>query len=347
MGRICVCGHFAFGKNKLNGQTVKTKITASALEEFYGRDKLMYIDTAGLPCLLLLLPRLIKAAALCNHIIILPAYKGLRVVVPILAFLRIFFSFKTHHLLIGGWLANFLEGKPFLEKCYSSVVTYIYAETTVSCQALRDRGYVQAMVLPNYKQLRISDPSDLPQINAEKGLKVCTFSRVMKRKGIEDAVNAVCKANEILGREVYTLSIYGQVEPGEEAWFETLKQNLPSCANYGGMIPFDESTNVLKNYFALLFPTQFYTEGVPGTIIDAYASGLPVISARWQSFSDVVDEGETGYGYPLGDTTALIDLLVDFAKEPEKILSLRPHCIERAKGFLPQNAMPKLLERLK
>jgi hypothetical protein len=57
---------------------------------------------------------------------------------------------------------------------------------------------------------------------------------------------------------------------------------------------------VLKDYFALLFPTHFYTEGIPGTVIDAYAAGIPVISAKWESYSDVIDEGVTGIGYKDG-----------------------------------------------
>ena len=46
---------------------------------------------------------------------------------------------------------------------------------------------------------------DLPEL---KPLPLCTFSRVMKEKGIEDAVYAVRTVNEHFGRTVYTLDIY-------------------------------------------------------------------------------------------------------------------------------------------
>jgi glycosyltransferase involved in cell wall biosynthesis len=112
------------------------------------------------------------------------------------------------------------------------------------------------------------------------------------------------------------------------------------------VVPYDKSTEVLQGCFALLFPTHFYTEGVPGTLIDAYASGVPVISSRWESFADVVSEGETGYGYAIGEADALCEMLVDFAQHPDKMLSLRTNCLNRAKDFLPQNLLPILLERL-
>jgi glycosyltransferase involved in cell wall biosynthesis len=346
MKPICVCGHFAFGKDKLNGQTIKTKITTQALADAIGEENLMYVDTAGIRCMLMLIPKLLWAAIKCDNILIFPARKGLRVIIPILAFLRLFSSFKTHHLVIGGWLANFLAERPSLEKMYAKVVSYIYVETTVLGQALKERGYSQTVLMPNFKSLKILQPQELPVFNPNNPLQVCTFSRVMERKGIDEAVWAVSRANEKLGRTAYNLTIYGPVERGEEEWFEKLLSNLPDCAKYGGVVPYDKSTEVLQGCFALLFPTHFYTEGVPGTLIDAYASGVPVISSRWESFADVVSEGETGYGYAIGEADALCEMLVDFAQHPDKMLSLRTNCLNRAKDFLPQNLLPILLERL-
>lgn len=65
----------------------------------------------------------------------------------------------------------------------------------------------------------------------------------------------------------------------------------------------------LKNYFALVFPTLFYTEGIPGTIIDAYAAGLPVISSKWESYDDVIEDNITGVGYEFGSDDALVEIL--------------------------------------
>lgn len=346
MKPICVCGHFAFGKNKLNGQTIKTIITSQELAKAIGEGNMMYVDTAGIHCMLMLIPRLFWAALKCNHILIFPARKGLRVIIPILAFLRLFLSFKTHHLVIGGWLAGVLAERPSLEKMYAKVVTYIYVETSVLGQALKERGYSQTVLMPNFKNLKILEPQELLDFIPNAPLRVCTFSRVMEQKGIDEAVWAVTRANEELGRAAYSLTVYGPVERGEEEWFEKLQSNMPDCAKYGGVVPYDKSTEVLQGSFALLFPTHFYTEGVPGTLIDAYASGVPVIASRWESFADVVAEGETGYGYAMGEADALCKMLIDFAQHPDKVLSLRANCIDKAKDFLPQNLLPILLERL-
>lgn len=106
----------------------------------------------------------------------------------------------------------------------------------------------------------------------------------MKEKGIEDAINAVKTVNKEAGRIVYTLDIYGQVDSRQTQWFENLKNTFPDYIKYRGLIDYDKSVDVLKNYCVLLFPTHFYTEGIPGTILDAYAAGIPVISCKMGKF---------------------------------------------------------------
>ena len=128
--------------------------------------------------------------------------------------------------------------------------------------------------------------------------------------------------------------------------FAQLQANFPDYVRYKGAVPFDQSVAVLKNYFALLFPTRYFTEGVPGTIIDAYAAGLPVISAKWESFADVVAEDETGYGYDFGDQKAFHQLLERCAIEPAMILQLKENCLNEAKKFTPENALGVLMRKM-
>ena len=47
MRKVSVLGHFAEGKNLLNGQTIKTKILTESLENVYSSDEVIKIDTHG------------------------------------------------------------------------------------------------------------------------------------------------------------------------------------------------------------------------------------------------------------------------------------------------------------
>ena len=345
--RLCICGHFAFGENKLNGQTIKTKVITEALVQKIGEDNITRIDTCGGVKSLFRLPSALAKALLHNdNLIILPAYKGVRFITFILSFLRPFIhGCKVHYVVIGGWLPKYVRTKFLLKRCLMASVDTIYCETSTMIRQLADSGIKNTVLMPNCKELAPTSAVSL-QSDSQEPYRLCTFSRVMQEKGLGEAVHAVEKINAEFGREVFALDIYGPVWPTQVEWFEQLQQSFPPSVHYKGTVPFDSTLDVLKGYFLMLFPTLFYTEGVPGTIIDAYASGLPVLASRWESFSDVVDEGQTGLGYEFGSFDALCAILGDIARHPGKIDGMRQHCLKKYQQFRPCNVIEALLEQL-
>ena len=346
MKKAAVIGHFADGLEYLDGQTVKTKNITNALVKTFGVDEVLRFDTHGSIKTLLKAPfTVFRAFRKCQNVVMLPAHNGLRIFGRLLPLFRKFFKQrKIHYVVVGGWLSNFLESKKNLTKALGKF-DGIYAETNTVKNALEAQGFKNVFVMPNCKELQILSEEELVY-SEEEPYRLCTFSRVMKEKGIEDAVNAVKTMNERLGRTVYTLDIYGQVDPNQTEWFEALKADLPPHVNYGGCVPFDQSVEVLKNYFALLFPTRFYTEGVPGTIIDAYAAGVPVISARWESFADIVEENVTGLGYEFGNAKDLTEKLLYAQENAGDLDFMKIDCLEYSKKFLPEKVIEVLTERL-
>lgn len=343
--RVCVCGHFGFGQELLNGQTVKTKIVADALAREFGPEEMLLTDTHGGAKILLKLPfQCLNMLRSCRHVVILPAHNGLRVIAPLLAVMNLAFHRKLHYVVIGGWLPHFLEKRPLLSKILKRY-DGIYVETSAMRTALEAQGFRNLRVMPNCKDLMPLTEAELV-FNTAEPYRLCTFSRVMREKGIEDAVEAVKAVNARFGRTVYTLDIYGQVDPGQTEWFDNLQTTFPEEICYRGAVPFDGSVAVLKDYFALLFPTRFHTEGIPGTIIDAYAAGVPVISSRWESFCDMVEDGHTGLGYPLGETEKLTEWLIQAAVQPEMLRKMKPACLKKAQMFRPESALAELIAAL-
>ena len=200
-------------------------------------------------------------------------------------------------------------------------------------------------ILRNCKPLLPLEEKELFTQAAEP-YKLCIFSRIMREKGVEEAVNAVVDANKYFGRTVFNLDIYGQVDDEQVSWFEELKQDFPPEIQYCGVAPFEKSVEILKSYYALLFPTKFFTEGIPGTIIDAYAAGVPVISSQWENFSDMIEDGVTGIGYPFTQTNQLKEILIRIAENPCEIMGMKKHCLKKAQEYLPENALKILWDVL-
>ena len=345
---VSIIGHFAFGRILLDGQTIKTKIISQELEKQIGEKDIIKIDTYGKKII-----ALIKAPFQCvsallhsNNVIILPAHNGVRVFVPLLSlFKKIFRKRIIHYVIIGGWLPKLISNKPTLRKQLKSF-DYIYAETNTVKQKLNNIGLNNVVVMQNFKNLKkVSKESKF--INESRPLRLCIFSRISQQKGIGDAIEAIKTINTNHGYTVYSLDIYGQIDADQIDWFNLQMNSFPDYIRYLGKISFDESVSTIEGYFALLFPTRFFTEGVPGTIIDAYFSGVPVICSKWESFHDVVDEGVTGMGYEFCNVKELIRLLESIMNKPKKVIDMRKMCIEKSKMFEPQNAIQPLMLRLK
>lgn len=340
--RIAVLGHFGTGKHLLNGQTVKTTIITDELCRQLGKSEVRKIDTHGGIKNLIRAPwQVISALRSARNVVMMPAHNGLRVYGPLLAAaVRFFPNRKLHYVVIGGWLSDFLEKRSWLTRSLKRF-SGIYVETRTLKQSLEDKGFTNVELLPNCKKLSIQRPEELP--NHQEPYKFCTFSRIMREKGIEDAVTAIREINESAGKTVCILDLYGQVAPDQTEWFSNLKAGFPEYIRYRGAVPFDQSVDTLKEYYALLFPTHFFTEGIPGTVIDGYAAGVPVIAAKWQSFRDVIDEGETGFGYPFGDYERFRQIIAELLVNPDKVFALRRNCLQKAYDYLPESVVEVLV----
>ena len=344
MKRVCIIGHFGHGENLLNGQTVKTKIVTKEIVKELGKKEVSCIDThGGVKALMSAFRQALTALKYHKNIIIMPAENGLRIFAPLLVLLNLLFHRKLHYVVIGGWLPEFLKKRKKLTKALMSF-DGIYVETNTMRKALEIQEFNNVYVMPNFKDLNILKESELVYHHTEP-YRLCTFSRVMKEKGIEDAVNAVKTVNEHFGRIVYTLDIYGQVDSAQTEWFNELKSTFPLYIKYGELVPFDKSVEVLKNYFALLFPTYYEGEGFAGTLLDAMAAGVPVIASDWRYNPEIVNE-KTGYVYPVHDNHAFVTTLISVGNNPDLLLSKKSDCLKEAEKYRAENVIQCLTSKL-
>lgn len=345
MYKVGVCGHFAEGQNLLNGQTVKTKILADELIKKLGLNEVMTIDTYGWkrrPLKLLFdCFMLIKN---CRNVIILPANNGVKVFVPMFLFMNSLFHRKLYYIVIGGWLPELSINNKGLRKKLAKL-DGIYVETCTMINALNKLGMDNVYYLPNFKRLKILNEDDLVYAEGEP-YKLCTFMRVMKEKGIEDAIEAVKVANRECGRVVYTLDIYGQIDLQYKDRFEQLQKEFPEYIRYCGCVTFDKSVEVLKDYFALLFPTYYEGEGFAGTILDAFASGIPIIATDWMYNSEIIEDYKTGILYNYKTPEKLSKILFQLSSNSNTISLMKKECIKKAHDYSAEVILSKLTDYL-
>lgn len=341
MNRVGVIGHFGFGLDLSNGQTIKTKIVTTGLER-YCKEKVVTVDThGGIKMIIPIVIRVINLLRTCKNVIVMLTENGLKVCVPILCVFNRLFKRKLHYVVIGGWLPEYLLNHKTIKQGLKRF-DGIYVETEHMRKTLKKMGFNNVFRMPNCKYLHIIDDNNEPEFP----YKLCTFSRVMKEKGIMDAVDAVKQVNTLNNEVVCGLDIYGPIEPNQKEWFQSLMQSFPSYIKYCGVIPFDKSSEILKKYYCMLFPTYYSGEGFPGTAIDAFSAGIPVVASNWKYNEEIIHNGETGLIFQVQDLDSLVKRISELLEHPEFRKEMHHRCIEEAKKYQPDSVLQTLFVNL-
>lgn len=343
MMKICVIGAFGFDTMPTGGQPVKTRNLYKLLSEKYGTDEVSYIETYGWkkhPFKMMNTVR--RAVKQSENVIMLPAHNGVKVFAPLLLRYAKGTAAKLFYDVIGGWLPQKTAAD---QKLAGQLRKFdgIWVETSSMKTALDSQKFSNVSIVPNFKFIAPLMPEELPPL--EKPYRLCTFSRVMKEKGIEDAVEAVIRVNNDLGKTVYTLDIYGPVDKAYQERFEMICSNFPDYIQYKGIVRPDESIAALKGAFALLFPTHFATEGIPGTILDAYAAGVPIVTSKWENCGDIFDDG-TGWGYEMSNKQGLYMILSQICHDTTKWNDVREGCLKKYACFSADEAFSRIQKQL-
>lgn len=326
--KIGICGCVGVGTELVNGQTIKTKEFIRYVKTRKDVDKLIIVDTwmwkQRIPQLII---SFVKMFFCVDKVFLFPAHNGVKVFMPLAVLLKFIFQTKVFYMVIGGWLPKLLADNKILIYVLK-YVDYICVETCAMMEDLNKLNLKNAKVVHNCKTFAVEQHN----VKGENyKFRYCTFSRVMKEKGIEDAIYAIAKLNNSRNN-AYILDIYGPVdEDYKERWTEMIKK-FPAEIRYCGELDYARAGEVLSAYKALLFPTHFWTEGLPGSIIDAYSAGLPVIAYKWRSADEFILQNETGWILDSNNKEELAKM-IEYVNDMD-IRYVKNNCIEESKKYI-------------
>lgn len=343
MTKIGICGHFGFGKKLVNGQTIKSLMVMEELQKKYGMQSIILLDTSnGIRDLFNIFKECFRIMKNCSDVILMLSDNGTKVIVPYIIELNKIFNKKLHFVVIGGRFDSYLIKNKFLIKKFRKFKG-IYVETENMKYKLNKLNFNNIYIVPNCKNLNILDKPVFTDVS--KIIKICIFSRVMKEKGIELAIDAITKFNKDKNKEIFKLDIFGPIDKLYKDRFELLQKNFPSYITYKGCVDSKDSTDILKNYYALLFPTYYKGEGFAGSLIDAFAAGVPIVASDWKYNREIVTP-DVGFLFDLNDKSGLKSCLEKIANEEKILESMRYKCLIKANNYIPANALKELFHKI-
>lgn len=340
---VTIIGHFGGNERFTDGQTVKTKNLYEALRKNTDWN-ICKVDTYYKKNPFKLIVDTIKGTVGTRDIIILISGNGMKVYFPLLSFFARRLGKRIYHDVIGGNLSDYVKKYPKY-KDYLNSFTINWVETKLLKKELETCGVMNAAVLPNFRSFK-SITIDCLQTHFTEPYRFCTFSRVIKEKGIEDAIIAIENINKMAEKTLCTLDIYGPVDNRYKNDFEKIMAKSTDAIKYMGTVKPESAINTLKSYYGVLFPTVWVGEGVAGTIVESFIAGVPVIATDWRSNNELIKNGYNGLTYPCEFASNLENGIKWLVGQKNNIKFIKENCLKTAEYYKPQKHIEMIVHTI-
>jgi glycosyltransferase involved in cell wall biosynthesis len=345
--RVTICGNTGQRTGLMDGQTYRTRLVHEELARRLGQESVGLVDTSYMmrrPIRTVLAMK--RGYDACDVFIVMPGSNGLYVFSYLLKKWRKRSAKPIHYLVVGGWLPKFLERHKRLRKFCESL-DGLYVQTESMVHRLEALGLTNVRLLSNFRYFERQAPSSQLMPRDTGGpLKACFFSRVMKAKGVEAAMEACRRANKRAGKRIITLDIFGQVAKAFGDEFGKLRERYPEH-EYRGVLPAENPYTTLREYDIMLFPTFYGGEGFPGAVLDAFIAGLPVIASDWLYNSEVIDDGRTGLLFKVNQVEELEARIHELVNNPDLLQTMKQNVKVEAQRYHTDVVFPRLLAQMK
>lgn len=332
--KVLLIGAFGYKTNNVGGQTIKTR---SIYEVLKGKYEVSYIDTDEIKLNFLLIFRLLLACLRHKHIYYAGGQSNLKYIFPFIVSIAKIRKASIVYVTVGGWLYDFLQSRSRLYSLLVKQCKGILVQTKLLKTNLESMGLKGVEIIPNFRV--INTPTQQLK-NKSETLNLVFMARVVKEKGVFLIFDVIEKLKGVQNIQ-FKVTFYGPIDEKDKQEFFSMLEEYKELACYKGVLNPNDIYSNLTKHDVLLLPTFHPGEGFPGTILDAYISGIPVITTRWKQIPEFVDEGETGFLIDY-DTEQLVEKLILLAKDPKLLSSLKKNALEKSKEYSSEKGLQVL-----
>lgn len=168
---------------------------------------------------------------------------------------------------------------------------------------------------------RVASRSDSP-------LRVLAVGALIPVKGFEVLLRAL---KSLPPHMLIHTTIVGEGPERSNLQARITEYGLESMVVLQGQVAHQDMPALMADFD--LFVMSSHAEGRPNVVVEAVASGLPVISSDLPGVSGLVEAGDNGWLYPIGDARALAEVLVEAMSVRSKLPDMGQRGRERIRLY--------------
>jgi glycosyltransferase involved in cell wall biosynthesis len=174
------------------------------------------------------------------------------------------------------------------------------------------------------------------------GKKLLFLARIVKEKGIFTTLRSFKKIKERYPQAELTVAGSGKALDGAKSF---VKHNSISNVSFTGFITGKKLQKVFRNSDLYLFPTE-HGEGMPTSVLEAMAFGLPVISRPVGGMLDFFEENKMGYLLETTDASNHTEKVIELFENEERLEKIGRYNHKYAKENFLASKVARNLERV-
>ncbi len=205
--------------------------------------------------------------------------------------------------------------KPLARRVWRQAARVIAVSAGLRELALRTWPEGRIEVVPNGVDLERFRPAENVVARDGTALVVVAVARLVEIKGLQHLIAAVAQAPADV-RSRIRLRLCGTGPYESELRRRAREAGLEAQVDFAGLVPYERIPEELRG--ADVFALPSLQEGLPLSLLEAMASGLPVVASAVGGIPAVVRDGANGCLAPAGDAAALGAALVRLAGDPAR-----------------------------
>lgn len=187
-----------------------------------------------------------------------------------------------------------------------------YVDQYIALTQFAKERFVRSGLSPDQIVVRPNGLAHTPPIGSGNGGYALYVGRLTQEKGAETLLRAWSSIDQI------PLRIAGDGALRKELQLRYGKSNI----DFLGFLPHADIWSLMQKATMLVIPSQCY-EGFPLTVLEAYASGTPVVASAIGALDEIVSDPANGRKFAMGNPESLRSAVCSLLADRTELLAIR------------------------